>query len=107
MSKVTQPIKLARTPWRSEHDADGDFAIFSADDELLAVTNADTERDEAHAGLFSAAPDLYAFIERQSASMNCICKGAMGRVQKLMKTDVPCTKCEGEMLLAKARGENV
>ena len=50
----------------------------------------------------TAAPEMRDFIQKQYNSTNCICQGAMGRVQKLMGTNVACTKCEAEAILEKA-----
>lgn len=54
---ATETAKHTPSPWVAMHDADGDYAIFGGDT-LIAVTNADSEMDEANAYLLAAAPEL-------------------------------------------------
>jgi hypothetical protein len=48
--------------WLAIHDLDGDYAIF-AGDKLIAVTDKDTDEDQANAVLIAAAPELLKELE--------------------------------------------
>lgn len=54
---------------------------------------------DANAHLIAAAPDLLAFVMAQFASTVCICAFKASGY-----TDIPCTRCDAESLIAKAEG---
>ena len=60
-----------------------------------------TPENEANASLIAAAPEMYDFIKEQVSGMEHSSLSAFvyRRIHK-------CTKCEGEKLLVKARGES-
>lgn len=60
---------------------------------------------QANARLIAAAPELLEFAETMGAEMNCICKGPIDRVQKLMGTEVSCGKCQAEAAIRKVKGK--
>ncbi len=63
----TQVSKHTQGPWEACHDADGDYVIFAGEGvnhKIIAITNLDSETDEANAGLIAAAPDLLEALER-------------------------------------------
>lgn len=55
---------------------------------------------KGNAALIAAAPDLLAFVRKQYEATFCIC-----HLNAIGGTDVPCTRCEADALIAKAEGK--
>jgi hypothetical protein len=80
--------------------------LFIVEDEAEAIAEVlPAEFDAemfARADLMAAAPEMAEIVTEQFRSTNCICKGSIGHMQKLMGTAVECTKCRAESVLKKA-----
>ena len=63
--------------------------------------SAPVEEMTANAHLIAAAPDMYDFIKAIRDSTTCIC-----HLNAITGTDVPCTQCIADKLLAKAEGRD-
>lgn len=52
----------------------------------------------------TAAPEMLAFVEDQAKSTNCICRIQSKLKGTHLESDLECTKCRAERLIAKAKG---
>lgn len=90
-------------PWKATELASGLWNVHQASQPPKPpIAALDFSPDDAR--LISACPEMLAFIKKQFANTNCICKGAMGRVQAMIGTDLPCSKCEAEEIIHKTLG---
>jgi hypothetical protein len=56
--------KCTPGPYHSDHDTDGDFAIYGVDEHLIAITNGDGDEDAANAKLLAASWEMGQALNR-------------------------------------------